>query len=565
MYGAPGNLDDLKAMVETMQRERLGNGFDPGPLASASSAKLFEYLATVGWPVVGYPPGYGEFQIKEGRARLANDDEAALQILDRAGVFNAIQLGEWGYYFHNLSSDRNWWKAVYGDDFAEFEQYLKPRGLHGYDTMPTSREECYAIVKDYFLTRNQAMRGRNLSVTGHSHYESYAAEWGARLIGLELGENIGFAQSKIAFARGAARQWNRPWSVQVSPWFHGSCTTSGPLRMIDDNYARGLDAGHSLSFYERIWLHSWFSGAAMVTPENSSAIFFEGGDTPWTLTDHGEKAADVFQFMCDHDRGVPYTPLAIVLDRYNGYNGYKGRPWGILEPTTGDLEIRDLFQTQLFPGSDIIHHRPNPDNPEAGYLTPTPYGELCDVLLSTATVDVLSQYPVILLAGDVNFDKQFINTLHEVLRRGSRLILHERHAKALGDELSRLQGTGDVEVLGEWVNPATGRSTAISNELLNALVDDYGPVTIQCDDVQYAINRTERGWVIELINNNGVTKFPTKAAVIDEEATAKVILTPKVKPRRISEWMSGQHYKTNVPINIELGPGASAFIELIEE
>ena len=60
------------------------------------------------------------------------------------------------------------------------------------------------------------MRGRNASVTGHSHYEAYAAEWGARLVGLELGENIAFTQSKIAFARGAARQWNRPWSVQVS-------------------------------------------------------------------------------------------------------------------------------------------------------------------------------------------------------------------------------------------------------------------------------------------------------------------------------------------------------------
>ena len=144
-------------------------------------------------------------------------------------------------------------------------------------------------------------------------------------------------------------------------------------------------------------------------------------------------------------------------------------------------------------------------------------------------------------------------------------MLHARHAEALGDELSRLQGTGDVEVLEDWVNPATGRSTAISNDILSELVMQWMPVKVTSDVVQYAVNRTQRGWVIELINNNGVTKFPTKAAVIDEEATAKVTLTPKVKPCRISEWMSGQHYKANVPINIELGPGASAFIEIIEE
>ena len=110
-----------------------------------------------------------------------------------------------------------------------------------------------------------------LSVTGHSHYEAYAGEWGARCIGLEVGENIAFTQSKIAFARGASRRWLRPWSSQVSPWFAGSCTTRGPLRL-EGKYARGLDAGHSLSFYVRLWLHSWFAGAAMVTPEKASLI-----------------------------------------------------------------------------------------------------------------------------------------------------------------------------------------------------------------------------------------------------------------------------------------------------
>ncbi len=46
--------------------------------------------------------------------------------------------------------------------------------------------------------------GRVISVTGHSHYEAYAGEWGARCIGLEVGENIAFSQSKLAFAKKAA-------------------------------------------------------------------------------------------------------------------------------------------------------------------------------------------------------------------------------------------------------------------------------------------------------------------------------------------------------------------------
>ena len=177
-------------------------------------------------------------------------------------------------------------------------------------------------MQDYFLTRNRYMRGRNMSVTGHSHYEAYAGQWGAHVVGLEVGENIAFTQSKIAFARGASRAWRKPWSVQVSPWFGGACTTSGPLRL-EGGDARGLDAGHSLSFYVRMWLHAWFAGAALVTPENSIAIFFEKPAPPWTLTAHGAKAAEVFQFMQAHERGIPYTPVAIVLEDGRDLDGLR--------------------------------------------------------------------------------------------------------------------------------------------------------------------------------------------------------------------------------------------------
>ncbi|NQV35886.1 MAG: hypothetical protein HQ515_24560, partial [Phycisphaeraceae bacterium] len=278
LYGCPGDLAQVKRLIAVMKKEGLGNGFDPGPASVAGNANLFAYFARINWPVVGYPPFGGEFQVKHGRAQLTDADETALQVMDDHGTFMAIQLGEWGYYFHNLSINEQWHRNVFGDDFEQFKHVIKPPEFKGYDSQPKSRKACYDQVRDYFLTRHRAMRARTISVTGHSHYEAYAAEWGSRVVGLELGENIAFTQSKIAFARGAARQWNKPWSIQVSPWFHGSCTTKGPLTIDDSNYARGLDAGHSLSFYERLWLHSWFAGAAMVTPENSISIFFDQGD-----------------------------------------------------------------------------------------------------------------------------------------------------------------------------------------------------------------------------------------------------------------------------------------------
>ena len=560
LYGAPGEMDKLRQLVQVMREQKLGNGFDPGPSPNSNTKPLFDYLATVGWPVISYSGG--EMQIKGGRSVFGPEHEAALAAMDQAGAFTALQLGEWGYYFHNLSPNEPWWRDVYGKEFDNFKHLMKPAGLAGYDRRPTSRRECYDVLKDYFTSRSRDLLGRVISVTGHSHYEAYVGEWGARCIGLEVGENIGFAQSKFAFARGASRQWQKPWAVQVSPWFHGACTTSGPLRK-EGRDARGLDAGHSLSFYERMWLHAWFAGAALVTPENSVAIFFEKAEAPWTLTSHGRKAAEVFQFMREHDRGVPFTPVAIVLDRLSGYNGYMDKPWGILEPTAGDRQLRDLFDHQLFPGSDHIHKTPFPGNPELSYLRPTPHGEMFDVQLTSASAGMLSSYPVILLAGDIEFDEQLVGKLELALKRGSKLLFTPDHQKALGFRFARLAKHRGAEVLKPWVNPDTGRPTAISDSRLQQLNREALPVEVSGDPIQYQFNRTTRGWVIELINNAGVIKKPGEPAITDTNAIARVVLRPRVRCASAREWRSNQTYPRTREIRLEVGPGQSAFIEFV--
>ena len=561
MYGAPGDLDALRRAVSVMQEKDLGNGFDPGPAAKGVNKPVFDYLATIGWPVVAYP-GCADMQVKGGCA-LGPEDRNALASFEQAGIFNAVQLGEWGYYFHNLSCSEPWWREVYGKDFDAHKHLMKPPGLAGYDHRPTSRRECYDILKDYFTRRSKDLLNRVISVTGHSHYEAYAGEWGARCIGLEVGENIAFTQSKLAFARGASRQWHRPWSVQVSPWFSGACTTSGPLRR-EGGGARGLDAGHSLSFYERMWLHAWFAGASMVTPENSMAIFFESTAQPGLLTSHGRKASEVFRFTAEHERGVPWTPVAIVLDHLAGYNAYMDRPWGILEPTAGDRQVRDLFDFQLFPGSDHIHRPPDQTNPEASYLRSTPYGESFDVLLTTANAEVLSAYPVILLAGDIEFDRGFTEALGQALEHGSRVLMSGRHRLALGSGWETLKRKGTIEILEPWTNPKTGRGTAISDQELGRIVRKFQPIEVAGDAVEYQINRTESGWVVELINNNGVIKRPDQPAVIDPHVTAQVRLKPLVKCVLAQSWRSGETFKNLKKIEVTLGPGRSEFGECVE-
>src|SRR4051794_28551 len=148
MYGAPGELGGLREMVAIMREQKLGNGLDPGPSPQPASKPLFDYLATVGWPVLCYSGG--EMQIKGGRGVFGRENELALAAVDRAGFFTALQLGEWGYYFHNLAPNEPWWRSVYGKDFDQFKHLMKPAGLAGYDRRPANRQECYDVVKDYF-------------------------------------------------------------------------------------------------------------------------------------------------------------------------------------------------------------------------------------------------------------------------------------------------------------------------------------------------------------------------------------------------------------------------------
>jgi len=558
MYGAPGDIGPLKELVATMREQKLGNGFDPAPGPGPASKPIFDYLASIGWPAVCYSGS--EMQIDGGRAVFGAEHAAALSAMDQAGVFNALQLGEWGYHFHRLRPAGSWWRDVYGKEFDQFKHLMQPAGLAGYATMPANRQECYDAVQAYFTHRSRDLLNRVCSVTGHSHYEAYAGGWGATCIGLEVGENIAFTQSKFAFARGASRQWQKPWTVQVSPWFHGACTTSGPLRMEGQN-ARGLDAGHSLSFYQRMWLHGWFAGAAMVTPENSVATFFEKPEAPWTLTSHGQKAAEIFPFMQAHERGVPWMPVAIVIDHLAGYNGYMDKPWGILEPTAGDRQLRDLFDSQLYPDSDHIHRQPFPDNPELSYLRPTPYGEIFDVQLTSASETTLLKYPVLLLAGDITFDPVLIAKLEQALRQGRTVLLSPVHQAALGPQLARLAALPGLEVLQPWTDPGTQRPAAIPHSRLTQLVQETTPIEVSGDPVAWQINRSATSWIIGCINPQGVFKKPDQPAVVDPAAIAHLTLRPKFPCRSASEWRSNRPFPDPATIHLEIPPGETVFVE----
>jgi hypothetical protein len=138
------------------------------------------------------------------------------------------------------------------------------------------------------------------------------------------------------------------------------------------------------------------------------------------------------------DRGVMYTPVAFMLDFYNGWNMprhlYRGdqyKIWGKLPYEKGDYLIDGMFRL-VWPGYEDCSYLRN----ERGFITPTPYGDLFDVLTNRCHPDVLKQYTSVMLLGEVEMTPQVVENLTEFVQAGGDLILDARNAKSLPEGLT---------------------------------------------------------------------------------------------------------------------------------
>jgi hypothetical protein len=89
------------------------------------------------------------------------------------------------------------------------------------------------------------------------------------------------------------------------------------------------------------------------------------------------------------------------------------------------------------------------------------------------------------------------------------------------------------------------------------------PVAVEGDAIEYQINRLSNGWVVELVNNNGVIKKKDQPAVTDPNAIARVMIKPRIPFVSANEWRSGRTHQTADSIAVEIGPGTTEFVEFV--
>jgi hypothetical protein len=99
--------------------------------------------------------------------------------------------------------------------------------------------------------------------------------------------------------------------------------------------------------------------------------------------------------------------------------------------------------------------------------------------------------------------------------------------------------------------------------MLAHIFADATPVRVR-GDVEYLINRTENGWVVTLLNNNGVYKTQQGMAQVDRNAYVDVSISVRgEKIQSASDWMNAAALTVEANnVKVRIAPGGVAVVEL---
>ena len=428
---------------------------------------------------------------------------------------------------------------------------------------PKNRQEALKVVQDWLRAGCTGKPHPWAAMESFTRWQHYTAELGYDYIGCELGANVSAYNLSIAFTRGAAKQYDKSRGLgNVSAWFvdYSLWNWLGMVNYTGDpnawSHARRPKSltpvsGQGTNQCRRGYYLIYMSGAGWLINEGGGESSFypeTAADGYYRLSPHGEINRDFYDFVCRHpNRGETVVPIAIVLNHDHGlpYGHWKEehRVFEVLPQTAGDRLIGDLFRTVY-----STAYATWPMN-SVGQQVNAPYGDVFDVLTHTADPAVLAEYPVLLLAGDIPFTEEDTKKYADYVANGGILLLHTLHADALSAVNGRVFRYDTAEEL---------------DAILPGLLRELLPVRVD-GDVEYIVNRNDRGVVVTLINNNGVVKDFDKASVFDPAGTRTVTVTytGEGTVTAASEWVADTALPAGYVQTLELAPGDVAVLEFV--
>ncbi|MEK6335315.1 MAG: hypothetical protein AABM67_10220 [Acidobacteriota bacterium] len=286
--------------------------------------------------------------------------------------------------------------------WGEAPQYLKLSPEMSRTQLLEAHKKFYtdALARKWsamFKTQTGAMWDKLIPAqsTSSTSFAHALTDWGVTAIGLETAAVQPMTAMRLAFARGAARQYGGEFFYYHAPNFGDSATTftrqqnfAGPDNFFHSRY--GATMGPSLSWYRKSYYLYYMSGASAIYLEQGFDQFFKPGpgEHPFQLNPLGRITDEFVRFADRHpDRGTPYTPIAFLLDPAHGWEmtDYPHWPFGVSQINRSDRALRELFGAAYYPG---LVREGEPASGERQAFVPGVFGNIFDVLVAGRGISV---------------------------------------------------------------------------------------------------------------------------------------------------------------------------------
>jgi hypothetical protein len=392
----------------------------------------------------------------------------------------------------------------------------------------------------------------------------------------------------------------------------------------------GPGFGMSVSLKRRDMYLAYLSGASLVEHEDWPRAYCQPkaeGVGDWGLSPHGEAMKEWYDFTRRHpERGISYAPVAFLVPFNQGMPQWGGLPWSNFHGERPDSMI-DAFLYTVAPFNQDTRHGQEGclANGEFGdgydLLSPDPPG-------GPVALAALRNYKVAILLGKVTMEGPLAERLQKYVRQGGTLVVNARQlgsevpveflgakptsktaevagpVTAPGDATIALAEPYDyeqVELRGAdvlWRDSkggalATLHRFGLGNVILTTvdymlpranasrwgkrvdmpmvqllmrqIVREVLPFEVR-GDIEFGLCKVSGGWWVYLINNRGVTKWPTTPEELDPAATATVVVRLRnLKPTGVRELRQDKPLnldrKTN-SVTVEVGPGDIAVVKI---
>jgi hypothetical protein len=436
------------------------------------------------------------------------------------------------------------------------------------------------------------------------------------------GMRIAFTRGAVRQSGGAFLYYHAPNFGDTATTFTRAQNFAGPDYFYHSRY--GPTMGPSLSWYRKNYFLYYMSGASAIYLEQGQDQFFKPGpgDHPFQLNPLGRITDEFVRFAEKHpDRGTPYTPVAFLLDPAHGFEmtDYPQWPFEVAQIDRGDRALRELFGAAYYPG---LVNEGEPAMADRQAFVSGVFGDIFDVLTASDGVKSgLAAYRAVVVGGRIEWSAEWTQKVADYVRNGGTVVINAAQIKGVPAQLLGVRLTNDVGeadsarcvAAGEAPQDLSGqmfryekvklngasvliaapngdplvtvnkvgkgsvifsslpdllgideRMTPFAAHMLAHVFTEATPVKVSGDggNVEYLVNRTATGWVVTLINNDGVFKPQQGLAEVDRLAHLHVTLS--VRNERIVgavNWVNDHQLPTD-PLNVLVWPGGVAVIEI---